>query len=90
MLTSVWSTLDSVPSLFTGMLTNYLLCVLIVQVAYVLGEISGRQPPVEERPNRGLIMLASLAASLVAGFVLLFVLITIVIAFGQEGSNTLS
>ena len=38
------------------MITNYLLCVLIVMLAYVLGEIAGKQPPMDERPSRSIVM----------------------------------
>lgn len=52
------------------MTTNYLLCVLIVMLAYVIGEIAGKQPPMDERPSRSVVMVLGLLASLILGLIL--------------------
>lgn len=49
---------------------EYLLCVLIVQLADVSGAIQGKQRPPEKRSNPALVSLTELLASLIAGLVL--------------------
>ena len=65
------------------MLTNFLLCVIIVQLGYITGEIAGKQPEMEKRPWRSLITVVSVLTSLTIGAVLYFT--ALVIARAMEG-----
>ena len=63
-------------------MTDYLLCVLIILLAYLLGEVAGKQPAVENRPVSGLITVIGLIASLVLGAGLYLLLVVVVPVFG--------
>ena len=51
-------------------MTNYLLCVLAVQLAYLTGEIAGKTSDKEVKASKGATVLLSIIASLLLGLIL--------------------
>ena len=52
------------------MITNFLLCVLIAQVAFLTGETTGKRPEKQDRPHRSLVTIISLIGSISLGLLL--------------------
>ena len=63
-------------------MTSYLLCVVIVFLAYILGVVQGRRPPNDERPSGSIVSVLGLFASLVLGAILWSVLRVVAESFG--------
>jgi hypothetical protein len=61
------------------MTINFLLCVLIAQLAFLTGETVGKKPDMQDRPHRSVVTIISLLGSISLGL-LLFIAVEIIAA----------